>query len=273
MTKLPSAAVAAAASEVPIDVICGILSYLPVKSVLRFRCIAKSWMLNIYDFPSSRGSSYYDLGYDSSTDDYKILLQRTFSLSEKMPHEIRKEINILSVKTNCWRMVKYFRVYPQKNAVNLNGSLNWASPKEDEFWIAKIVSFSLANETVTEMKLPCYYNNFLLGVFQGCLCLTVVHGHWTSSFTVWLMKEFGVTSSWTKVITLPQIGVGGSTLVTLLPVNHMMNKIVFLLDRWDGVRLLILDDLETEEYIIVKLTNFPRKYHPVPFSRSLISPN
>ncbi|XP_050211946.1 F-box protein CPR1-like [Mercurialis annua] len=262
MKKLLSATGDAAAGDVPIDVICSILSYLPVKSVLRFKCVSKSWcslindshfkkshipqshdqvfifrssdkyysfyaglfidvivsgaskpmeslftripnphicsgtkllaacdglllvrncdddhltLLNPltrehrnlqdvrYDFPSSGCSSFYDLGYDSSTDDYKVFLRQSFALSEKPPREIRGEINILSVKTNCWRMVKYFDGYDGKNAVNLNGSLNWAlmhycSPEEDEFSTAKIVSFSLANETITEMKLPCYYS-------------------------------------------------------------------------------------------------------------------
>ncbi|XP_050210434.1 putative F-box protein At3g24700 [Mercurialis annua] len=47
MKKLLSAA--ADAGDVPIDVICSILSYLPVKSVLRFRCVSKSWYSLIND--------------------------------------------------------------------------------------------------------------------------------------------------------------------------------------------------------------------------------
>ncbi|XP_050209277.1 F-box protein CPR1-like [Mercurialis annua] len=384
MKKLLSAA--ADAGDVPIDVICGILSYLPVKSVLRFRCVSKSWYSLIndshfkklhllrshdqvlilqlqcsdkyYSFyggpffdelisgestqmeslftpipnppicnrtkvlaacdglllvrncdnygqltllnPSTRerrslqdvkycdftpNGSFYDLGYDSSTDDYKVLLRQTFFRSDRKPWQ---EINILSVKTNCWRKFNYVGVFGErKNAVNLNGSLNWVhmhccTPEQvskGKFKTAKIVSFSLANETITEMEHPCYYNDFTLldlGVLQGCLCLAVAEGR-TPSFTIWLMKEFGATSSWTKVITIPRLGGISVRGVTLLPFNYM-NKTIFLIESYSGVGadLLILNDLEAEEdYKIVKITNFPRHYlpHLVTFSRSLISPN
>ncbi|XP_050211948.1 F-box protein CPR1-like [Mercurialis annua] len=386
MEKLPKSAAAAAASDVPIDVIRGILLCLPVKSVLRFRCLSKSLYSLIneshfkrshllqshdqvlvlqcpdkyYSFydgpffddivsgestqmeslftpilapsicygtkllaacdgllllrncdnygqltllnPSTRECRYlqdlpmltnsnfnisdYDLGYDLSTDDYKVLLRRT-NILRGIVREARKEINILSVKTNCWRKVKDFTV-TNYNTVNLNGSLNWVnmryckgSPWSKGMFSSKIVSFSLANESIIEMEHPYSYNKFSwlnLGVLQGCLCLTVI-GDQTRSLTIWLMKEFGETSSWTKVTTiesqLDRADVSND--ITLLPLKNM-NRIVFLSDRLYhcAVELLILDDLEAEEvYKIVKITNFPmhKLPHLVTFSRSLISPN
>ncbi|XP_050208718.1 F-box protein CPR1-like [Mercurialis annua] len=380
MEKLPEAAVAAAASDVPIDVICDILSYLPVKSVLRFRCVSKSWYSLINDshfkkshlhqshdqvlvsrspdehysfhvgpffddivsgestptellltripnpqicnrmkflaacdglllvrncdndlltlsnpstgqfrnlqdikddFPSSEGIHCYDFGYDSSTDDYKVLLRRETLIRSEKGNNMRRENNILSVKTNSWHKVKQFTMSCGKRAVNLNGSLNWLRRHygaTEQVWksgvMPKIVSFSLANETLTEMEHPYYYEYFTvmdMSVLKGCICLIVI-GESTGSFTIWLMKEFGETSSWTKVITLPKLRVLNATLLT---VNHM-NKTVFGIERRgvNGVDLLILNDLEAEEdYKIVKVTNFQRNTHLVTFSRSLISPN
>ncbi|XP_050211947.1 F-box protein CPR1-like [Mercurialis annua] len=374
MEKLPEAAVAAAASDVPIDVICGILSYLPVKSVLRFRCVSKSWcslindshfkrshllqsrdqvlvrqlqcpdkyysfhggpffddivsgesremeslfpripnppicnatkllaacdglllmkncdngqltLLNPstgqcrnlqdvkYDFASPGGRCCYGLGYDSSTDDYKILVLADYHFEKE--RRLKTETKLFSVKTNCWRKVKSPGM-SNNNAVNLNGCMIWVSTlywKSNGMHLNKIVSLSLADETIIEMEHPYYYYDEIpwpdVGVLQGCVCLTVAGSR---SLTIWLMKEFGVTSSWTKVITLPNLDFRRAT---PLPVNHM-NKTVFLLDGWvNGVELLILNDLEAEDYKIVKITNFPRRNFPhlLTFSRSLISPN
>ncbi|XP_050229385.1 F-box/kelch-repeat protein At3g23880-like [Mercurialis annua] len=374
MKKLRSAAPIIAA-DLPIDVIPCILSHLPVKSVLRFKCVSKSWrslishphfkrlhllhshnsanqvfvlrnpamhysfcdatffddlisehstqiqlpfrrhlrlcdgvivcscdgllllrdlygqliLLNpsteeqrklpkVENYYSDSISDGYDLGYDSSSDDYKLLLRRL-----RFNPVITRNIMILSLKTNCWRKVKDFRHNPNtKNAINLNGFLNWLQNSSAR---GKIVCFSLANETTTEMEHPRRYSNYghglrSLGVLQGCLCLTETRRAAQSiaqSMTVWIMKEFGVTSSWMKLITVPQRpGDYAMDLTIPLPLHHI-SKIVFLIDDTSraAAHMLLIIDLEAQNYRFIKIANV-QKYMlltGLTFSRSLISPN
>ncbi|XP_050225148.1 F-box protein CPR1-like [Mercurialis annua] len=366
MKKLCCAAIAA---DIPIDVICGILSYLPVKSVLRFKCVSKSWyslisdshfkklhrfqsqkatydqvfvlqnLDNNYSFcetsffddiisgnctqmelpfrhnlllsnatilsscdglllvrnsdgqltlmnPSTKESRKlpegvvygskrpcYDLGYDSSTNDYKVLLRQSVHIPEI--DAFRIETTILSLKTNCWRKVKNV-TRQDRNGVNFNESLNWVHAKS---WLAneiKIVSFSLASETTTEIEHPADCDTGThadLGVLQGCLCLTAT-SIFTCSVNIWLMKEFGVPNSWTKLISTPKLPRNYVSRTIPLPLNYT-NKTVFLIDKYNG-DLLILNDLEAEQhYRFVNIANF-RTYKLLTefaFSRSLVSPN
>ncbi|XP_055961584.1 F-box protein CPR1-like [Mercurialis annua] len=366
-----------AAADIPIDVISCILSFLPVKSVLRFKCVSKSWHSLISDphfkklhllhshksanlvlvfqdqdslrdcdaplfddimsgdathieLPFRRHLQYsikgiimcscdglllmrnYNnlgpltlwnpstdecrilptvecdfsstsagLGYDSSTDDYKVLFR-----PEKKHCRPGEDVMILSLKTNCWRKINFFKYYCRlENGINLKGSLNWAIlkasvSKDNKVWLsAKIVSFSLANETTTEMEHPRNYPTYSvrlkLGVLQGCLCLTET-AHPNTSITIWLMKEFGVTSSWTKLITTPHLPGGhGMDFPIPLPLNHM-NKTVFLIHKYRGAaHFLIINDLEAEkDYRFVKIANTESlRVRGLTFSRSLTSPN
>ncbi|XP_050229395.1 F-box protein CPR1-like [Mercurialis annua] len=365
-----------AVTDIPVDVISCILSYLPVKSVVRFKCVSKSWhslisdpffrklhllrshksanlvfvlqnpvkhysycdatffddtisedstqielpfrrQLRLWDGvilcscdglllvrdlyeqlillnPSTREhrvlpkvenyysdsvSEGYDLGYDSSSDDYKLLLRRLGRNPEKR-NKTTKDPMILSLKTNCWRKVEDLNYDRDiKNAINLNGFLHWLVLHNSSA-PGKIVCFSFANETSTEMEHPRNYDNYgllNLGVLQGCLCLTETK-HAAHSTTVWIMKEFGVTSSWMKLITIPQRpGNHAMNLTIPLPLNHM-NRTVFLIDdisRNPVDHMLIVNDTEAQDYRFVKIANV-QKYKfltGLTFSRSLMSPN
>ncbi|XP_050229392.1 F-box protein CPR1-like [Mercurialis annua] len=369
------------AAELPIDVVSCILSHLPVKSVLRFKCVSKSWyslisdphfkrlhllhshksanlvlvlkmhirkvlseqlhLLYYYGFcdatffddiisgdssqielpfrrplhlcdgmilcscdgllltrnqynnfghltlwnPSTRErrelpplqcdypSKSAALGYDSSTDDYKVLFV-------PLNGNRLKDVMILSLKTNCWREVKDFKCYRLENGVSLNGSLAFLQHSVVRYLSAKIVCFSLANESTTEMEHPrnCHnYGRLNLGVLQGCLCLTETAFSNCSMMTVWLMKEFGVTSSWTKLITIPNMS-RYPTLISsiLLPLDHM-NETVFLIHNNFGFSsyILIINNFEAEDYRFVKIAELQEDelLTGLAYIRTLTSPN
>lgn len=82
----------------------------------------------------------------------------------------------------------------------MSRKINWLASKH-EFRESPcfFVSLDLENETYQEVPKPDYGevgDNFLtLGVLRDCLCM--LSGH-----DVWLMKEYGIKDSWTKLYTV-----------------------------------------------------------------------
>ncbi|CDP18829.1 unnamed protein product [Coffea canephora] len=68
----------------------------------------------------------------------------------------------------------------------------------------KIVGFDLANDIFKQIELPeelitkCTWK---IGTLRGCLSLFVYSGG--NQVDVWLMKEYGVRESWSKVVVAP----------------------------------------------------------------------
>jgi len=83
----------------------------------------------------------------------------------------------------------------------VSGTLNWVGirfgPNRDV-----ILSFDLAKETYNEVLLPEPDGvNHMLGVLSNCLCVCFVSNetHWD----FWLMKQYGVAESWTRLMMIP----------------------------------------------------------------------
>ncbi|KAI8556196.1 hypothetical protein RHMOL_Rhmol05G0233300 [Rhododendron molle] len=70
-----------------------------------------------------------------------------------------------------------------------------------------IVSLDLVKETygeVSEPKYRCgYFYDFSLGVLNGCLCLLC--NYYDDCFELWVMKEYGIRDSWTKLVFVPYV--------------------------------------------------------------------
>ncbi|CAB4308550.1 unnamed protein product [Prunus armeniaca] len=99
--------------------------------------------------------------------------------------------------------------YPYKfdrmqKGVLLNGALHWLLMDRVgvEHQSSVIISFNLAEENVREIPLPLASidtRNYIVGAFRDCLCLihSGVDGGMHNEF--WIMKEYGVRESWTKI--------------------------------------------------------------------------
>ncbi|KAF2293506.1 hypothetical protein GH714_002315 [Hevea brasiliensis] len=121
-------------------------------------------------------------GFDSTTDDYKLvrIVYSHFNFGE-----IRPFVEIYSLRSRGWRKLFY-------------------GPGVCD----AIVSFSLGEEAFGEMEVPdCLVKKYQfvdVAVFDGSLLLVAsfkLTGE--GCFTVWMMKEYGVPGSWTKLFDIP----------------------------------------------------------------------
>ncbi|RYR11832.1 hypothetical protein Ahy_B04g069341 [Arachis hypogaea] len=150
----------------------------------------------------------FGLGYDHVKQDYKVVAvfcdpNHFFSESK---------VKVYSMATNSWRKIQDFPhgVTPYQNSGKfVTGTLNWASNftlGSTSSWI--IVSLDLQKESYREILPPDYEKEETsstptLGVLNECLCMS--YDHKRTHFVVWLMKDYGVTESWIKLVTVPYL--------------------------------------------------------------------
>uniref|UniRef100_A0A5B7BIV1 Putative F-box associated interaction domain-containing protein n=1 Tax=Davidia involucrata TaxID=16924 RepID=A0A5B7BIV1_DAVIN len=148
----------------------------------------------------------YGFGYDDSTDDYKVL--GIFCVVGNVG-SYETEVKIYTLRTDSWRRIQDFPcgIPLDDSGKYANGALHWAASCEmgsNYSWV--IVSFDLAKETYGEVAQPNYggsVSDFTLGILGGCLC--VVCTYIGTHADVWVMKEYTVKDSWTKLVTIPYL--------------------------------------------------------------------
>ncbi|XP_027098801.1 F-box protein CPR1-like [Coffea arabica] len=219
-----------------------------------------SKVLGITLFPieyHTRGRAIFHLGfgYDHVNDEYKVLNRIRFSdLCDRDQSSWYDEVYIYSSKQNSWRRMKHFpfklsnyHYYCALDCVLADGALHWFMRERRLNGVIYIISFDLSNEEF--QKMPCPMIPWPLGYFQhnlkvlnGSLCLILyydVGGGFGAD--IWVMEDYGVEKSWTKLtsVTMP-----GWTFWSLTPLALSKNKRQLLL-QIDGVKL-VLHDLEAK---------------------------
>ncbi|KAF6154794.1 hypothetical protein GIB67_032406 [Kingdonia uniflora] len=156
------------------------------------------------------GSYMYSVGYDPTYEEYKVVRIGKYGVCEY-------EVIVLSVLDNSWRrndMLPKNYFFPELG-VYLNGALHWLARNkllcvEDKYSDGAIVSFDIRNEEFQEMLQPDdvagllrgetgYFNTLSLGVFGGHLCM--FSEDYKFNFVIWIMRDYGVKESWTKLVS------------------------------------------------------------------------
>ncbi|KAL4556672.1 hypothetical protein LXL04_034827 [Taraxacum kok-saghyz] len=106
----------------------------------------------------------------------------------------------------------------------LNGFLHWLAycngNIDDDHRV--VASFNLSNETFTDLSLPPQDSSlqcYVLGVLQKCLCAICDDIGYTD-VEIWLMKEYGVASSWTKFVKIP-LNMGIQNISYMIPLGSL----------------------------------------------------
>ncbi|KAI3698399.1 hypothetical protein L2E82_41915 [Cichorium intybus] len=210
----------------------------------------------------------YGFGYDSVTDDYKVVTISYFHNSYLIPPD-NMSIHVYSLRTNTWKEVtdspydhSHWRSLP---GVFVDGFLHWVANKDSDH-SPVIIAFSLADEKFYELPSPNLHNNAV--VMSRIACNLIVLGGKLAIFVkdeVWLMNEYGVRESWTKILVN---GLDG------IPIVEPMSLYVsgkFLLVSHDF--LLVYD---VEETTFCKIVNVSRKIKGLrirgTYVESLVSP-
>jgi F-box interacting protein len=164
---------------------------------------------------------FHGFGYDESTDDYLLV-----SLSyDQIPYsdDMLSHLEIFSLRANAWEEIvgtthlphyrevsssydtvveSKFNGYPIVE-LNFNGAIHWMAFRYD-LRVYVIVAFHLAEKKLLEIRLPVENDyddrDCDLWVFKGFLSLWVLGNN---TVDIWVMKEYNVQLSWTKILVLP----------------------------------------------------------------------
>ncbi|KAK9059043.1 hypothetical protein SSX86_021662 [Deinandra increscens subsp. villosa] len=146
----------------------------------------------------------HGFGYDSSTDDYKIVTIWFWKTGRKSSYKV----SVYSLRNNSWKELRNY-VYDnvitiQFTGVLVNQNLHWLmrSPNGDPLMI---VAFRLGNEDFKEIKLPpdaASVEKVGIGGYEELFSVGGKLGFFgTGGLGLWVMEEYGVGESWTKVCT------------------------------------------------------------------------
>ncbi|KAL2553626.1 F-box protein CPR30 [Forsythia ovata] len=143
----------------------------------------------------------YGFGYDGATDDYKVI-RLINSYNNKSDCFL---VELYSLKSKSWKRFEDLvsRTRSDHYGILVGGALHWLTYEtkwdDDE---SPIVAFDLTKEEfnlVPCLHLPGKIASMNLGTFHGCLSL-FCHYH-EAGGELWVMKDYGIKESWTKVYT------------------------------------------------------------------------
>ena len=154
----------------------------------------------------------YGFGYDSSSDDYKIVMLSHDWLADKT-EGYPAFVDVFSWRTGTWRRIGCFPYVPSSHSgVFLNGFIHWlAYSKVDKECV--IIALDTSCKKFKQLSWPdtdhsshkCGRELVALG---GCLGMVVVQS--SHRMDVWMMMEYGVGEFWTKfIVTTPEMYMHG----------------------------------------------------------------
>uniref|UniRef100_A0A2N9GW05 F-box domain-containing protein n=1 Tax=Fagus sylvatica TaxID=28930 RepID=A0A2N9GW05_FAGSY len=180
------------------------------------------------------GSTDVGFGFDAKTNDYKVIIVATTI------HEVHHPY--LQLPLTSWCQGYCLWSFDISNEVFLTTPLPDASDFEEKCGRASFV----LNELVA---LAIYYVDTVLGS-ETC-------------FDIWLLHEFGVEESWTKLITI-----GPLTQINR-PLGFWKNEYSLFLENTDGQ--LVLYDFSTQEMTDLHIDGIPSSLQMLTYMESLVS--
>ncbi|CAM8968015.1 unnamed protein product [Rhodiola kirilowii] len=216
----------------------------------------------------------YGFGYDSSSDEYKIL--RLMVVGSDQCEKV-VNVEIYRVGSRIWRKIEHpvssmTCIFPSSFCFNicafLNGSCHWVMskfPTKDNV----ILRFDLGKEEVEEVTLPPYLSSseFLRGVmvFGGKLVLHIMVNN--VEMEIWVMNEYGAGSFFTKKVTV-HAAPWCKLMVYTLPICFSKNGGVLMYDDHNGC--LFMHDPEKKTWQVAR--GSWRRRQLMLYAESLISP-
>jgi F-box interacting protein len=152
----------------------------------------------------------HGFGYDPSTNDIKLV--RLKFLHNKVP----EMAEIYTLNTGGWRPIAApapsYVVNDRCLSVFVNRASHWVAhtPPGVGTFHNVIVAFDMGDEVFREIAVPnCFvrklYLNMTVAVRDGLLCLVPFNEREQGkSFSIWVMKEYGIQESWTKLFNIRQ---------------------------------------------------------------------
>ncbi|MED6146798.1 hypothetical protein PIB30_038028 [Stylosanthes scabra] len=148
-------------------------------------------------YPMDGGSVHTGLGYDSSSDSYKVA---------EVLHSKGVDISMVHiVGSDLWREIRNFSDFHPLNVKFINDIPNWLV-KRNIFMvyhlnISVIVSFDMGRKEFHEVPPPMnVIGDMNLSLMMHWLCIMA---HRFMNSDIWFIKEYGKVESWTKFFNIP----------------------------------------------------------------------
>ncbi|KAJ7980153.1 F-box/kelch-repeat protein [Quillaja saponaria] len=214
----------------------------------------------------------FGFGYDHLIGDYKVVAVFCYVSGADCADLLYKtEVMVCALCTNSWRGIQEFPYCgPCKESGKfVSGCLIWiVGCLNDSSNPWKIISLDLGTETYQEVLQPDHGVSNLqptVGVLRDCLCIT--YNHFTvSDSTVWLMKEYGVKDSWTRLVTVPYFQ----------NPEYLGNKPLFISENGEVLmqfaRIVVLYNPSTNSFRFPGIQNNIGWIDVVVYVESLVSP-
>ncbi|EEF29668.1 ubiquitin-protein ligase, putative [Ricinus communis] len=201
--------------------------------------------------------SVFGFGYDLSNDDYKLVRIAQFGGVDRKSFE--SEVKVFSLRKNSWRRIAdmpYCVLYPGENGIYANGALHWLVSQDPDSTVADtIVALDLGVEDYHVVPKPEFVDmncNMGVGVLQGCLSLLAYAR--SERVDVWVMEEYMVKESWSKLFSVARLEVIG-ILRSLKPLAYSKSGNEVLIEH-DNVNLFWYD-LKRKEVVNVWIQGVP----------------
>ncbi|MED6115853.1 hypothetical protein PIB30_094686 [Stylosanthes scabra] len=203
---------------------------------------------------------YGGLGYDRTSDRYKLFMMTG-------DHEKRERSKIYTFAPNSsWKTIQGFDFrllgHPRDDPcpidednqegvfVNGRNTLNWNVQRYRSTDV--IISLDLGEESFGILSLPERdpYDRCIACVELSLLrnCLAVCFEHKRTHWAVWIMKEYGVTDSWTRLALIPRQGVNPRHSHCLRPLYISENDVLLAMAPYHK---LVLCDLKNDDANLV----------------------
>ena len=161
----------------------------------------------------------------------------------------------------------------------MRGTFNWIIDERDGR--ATIISFDIEKETYRQVLLPQHgYAVYSPGLYVLSNCICVCTSFLKSRWQLWMMKEYGVAESWTKLMSIPHENLLISNIWSwhcVEPLFISENGIVLLLNT-SSFQLIMYNLNSRELYFPRILPPDPHIYYGKPkldlhiYHESLLSP-
>ncbi|GJU70424.1 F-box/kelch-repeat protein-like protein [Tanacetum coccineum] len=156
----------------------------------------------------AKAGSYvlYGFGYDEGSEDYKVV---GISCVFKSGGKYDVKVKVFSLKGGNWKKVGGFPhgIPLDDSGKFCGGAVHWAASESfGSSYSWRIVSFDLGKESYGEVLQPVFDEgdkDLSLGVLGEKLC--VLCNYRGNRADVWVMMDYGVKESWTKLVSVPYL--------------------------------------------------------------------
>lgn len=215
----------------------------------------------------------YGFGYDSATDDYKLVSISYFV--DLHNRSFDSHVKIYTMRTDVWKTLPsmpYALCCARTMGVFVSGALHWVVTRDLEPESRDlIVAFDLRFEVFREVALPGTVDGKFdmdVALLRGMLC--IIENRGSDGFDVWVMREYGLHDSWCKMFTVGQPR-DVKLMKSLKPLGYSRNgdKVLFEQDS----KKLCWYNLASKDVSWVRISGIPNSIEGTVCVGSLVKPS